>query len=90
MERFFKYSRDHAKPIRLLTVSDPAAGKLSCLTVIVVRWDDESLYYIRNSSKPQKAKQMDRSRILAAEYARGDDGGTLKFIEREEAGTDED
>ncbi len=84
MERFFKYSRDHAKPIRLLTVSDPATGKMSYLTVIAVQWDDDSLYYIRNSARPQKARQLDRARILAAEYARGDDGDTMKFIEREE------
>ncbi len=84
MERFFRYSREHAKPIRLLTMPDPETGKMRYLTVIAVRWDTDRLYYIRNSQKAQSLKSMDLSEILAAEYARGDDGDTLKYIMREE------
>lgn len=82
MERFFVYSREHTKPIRLLIQMAPGE-KMQYLNCVVVAWDEETLTYIRprksDAGKPPRTLPMQC--ILSADYARGDHGDTLQFQE---------
>ncbi len=84
MERFFVYSRDHAKPIRLMIMTEDGGGRVKTLNAVCVTWNDEELVYIRNSVRDRKSYTLRRAQILSAAYARGDDGDTLRFERRDE------
>ena len=71
-ERFFAYSRDNRKPIRMM-VQD-AGGKLRYINIRALEWDAETLWYLPNSVKAKKAKPIPRRQILSVSYARGDSG----------------
>lgn len=82
MERFFVYSKEHNKPIRLLVQMNPGE-KMQYLTCIVLTWDAEKVFYIRarkcDQGKPPR--EIPLSQIFSADYARGDHGDTLQFQE---------
>ena len=46
MERFFVYSKEHNKPIRLLVQPAPE-DKMKYINVIVLAWDHENILYLR-------------------------------------------
>ena len=78
MERFFVYSRDHARPIRLMVL--PQDGeKAKYLNVICVEWDADELKYIKNSIRDKKLRSISLEKVLSASYARGDDGETMQY-----------
>lgn len=82
MERFFVYSKEHNKPIRLLVQMNPGE-KMQYLNCIVLSWDAEHILYIRprksDAGKPPKSLPMNA--VFSADYARGDHGDTLQFQE---------
>ena len=71
-ERFFVYSRDHSKPIRVMTEAD--GGLLRYMNIRVISWDADTVTYLPNTKRAVKALTIPRERILSAAYARGDDG----------------
>ncbi len=78
MERFFVYSRDHARPIRLMVF--PQDGeKAKYINVICVEWDKDELRYIKNSIRDKKLHSIPLEKVLSASYARGDDGETMQY-----------
>lgn len=78
MERFFVYSRDHARPIRLMVLPQDG-GKAKYINVICVEWDMEELKYIKNSIRDKKLRSISLEKVLSASYARGDDGETMQY-----------
>ena len=46
MERFFVYSKEHNKPIRLLVQPAPE-DKMKYINVIMLAWDHENILYLR-------------------------------------------
>ena len=82
MERFFVYSREHNKPIRLLVQENPDE-RMKYLTCIVLWWDTDTVTYIRprKSDAGKPPRQLPRSAVFSADYARGDHGDTLQFLE---------
>ena len=78
MERFFVYSRDHTRPIRLMALPEDG-GKAKYINVICVEWDSEELKYIKNSIRDKKLRSIPLERVLSASYARGDDGETMQY-----------
>ena len=78
MERFFVYSRDHARPIRLMVLPGDGRGA-KYINVICVEWDSEELKYIKNSIRDKKLRSIPLERVLSASYARGDDGETMQY-----------
>ncbi len=78
MERFFVYSRDHSRPIRLLVLPGDG-GKMKYINAVCVSWDGEELRYIRRSVRDRKLYAIPRDQILSAAYARGDDGETMQY-----------
>ena len=78
MERFFVYSRDHARPIRLMVLPQDG-GKAKYLNVICVEWDAVELKYIKNSVRDKKLRTIPLEKVLSASYARGDDGETMQY-----------
>ena len=83
MERFFVYSRDHARPIRLMVLEEDGGGA-KYINVICVEWDADALRYIRNSVRDKKLRSIPLSRVLSASYARGDDGETMQYERQDE------
>ncbi len=78
MERFFVYSRDHSRPIRLMVL--PGDGeKAKYINVICVDWDAEELRYIKKSVRDKKLHTLPMASVLSASYARGDDGETMQY-----------
>ena len=73
-ERFFAYSRDHAKPIRLLLLQE---GKTACMNALVVTWDEHTVVCLKSGRKRPLA--LARGDVLSASYARGDEGDTMQF-----------
>ena len=78
MERFFVYSRDHTRPIRLMVLPQDG-GKAKYLNVICVEWDADELKYIKNSIRDKKLRSIPMEKVLSASYARGDDGETMQY-----------
>lgn len=81
-DRFFVYSKEHNVPIRLLVQETPG-GKMQYLNALIVAWDEENIYYIRprKSDMGKPPRFLSRSAILSCDYARGDHGDTLQFME---------
>ena len=71
-ERFFVYSRDHHKAVRVMTEDE--SGVLRYMNIRVIDWDADTLTYLSNTQRAVKARTIPRARILSASYARGDSG----------------
>lgn len=71
-ERFFVYSVDNQKPVRIMLEDDN--GQLRYMNIRVLEWDDSFLYYVPNSARRGKTQKIPRSRVFSASYARGDNG----------------
>ena len=81
IERFFAYSKDHQKPIRLFVLPHRSDGRPAFKNVVVDSWSDQELVFHANSRSPRpvKTQTLPIDRILSADYARGDDGDPLQF-----------
>ncbi len=73
-ERFFAYSRDHVKPIRLMLLQE---GKAVCMNATVVTWDEDTVVCLKSGRK--RPLSLVRGDVLSASYARGDEGDTMQF-----------
>lgn len=82
MERFFVYSRDHARPIRLMVLPEDGE-RAKYINVVCVEWDAAQLRYIRNSIRDKKLRSIPLAKVLSASYARGDDGETMQYERRD-------
>jgi hypothetical protein len=82
MERFFVYSKEHNKPIRLLVQPAPE-DKMKYINVIVLAWDNENILYLRarKSDIGKPPLTLPRNTVFSADYARGDHGDTMQFME---------
>lgn len=72
LERFFRYSLQHNKPIRVWLEGEK---KFQNITVICLEGDQVAFTTARKKT-PQVKCMAD---FLSASYARGDDGDTLKY-----------
>ena len=72
VERFLRYSYEHACPIRVLLLDT-----MKYRNILVTGLQDGKVYYL-DMRKKQNAV-MDADNILSAAYARGDDGDTLQY-----------
>ncbi len=72
LERFFRYSLQHNKPIRVWLEGEK---KYQNITVIELKEDAVSFTTARKKMPQTAAKDA----FLSASYARGDDGDTLKY-----------
>ncbi len=72
-ERFLRYSLEHARKIRLMIQDEKGIRRINA---VVTQMDESAVYYVSAGAK--KEKSIGRPQILAADYARGDDGDTLK------------
>ncbi len=82
MERFFIYSRDHSRPIRLMILPEDG-GRMRYINAVCVEWDETELRYIKRSVRDRKLYRIPMSCVLSASYARGDDGETMQYERRE-------
>lgn len=71
-ERFFVYSRDHHKAVRVMTEDE--SGVLRYMNIRVIDWDADTVTYLPNTQRAVKERTIPRTRILSASYARGDSG----------------
>ncbi len=71
-DRFFVYSRDNQKPIRMIVQDE--RGQLRYINIRALHWNTETLWYLPNSTRAKNAKSISRERILSVSYARGDSG----------------
>lgn len=73
-ERFLAYSLRHQKPVKVIWLSGSDI-KTANLTVVALDADSFSYLSSRNRKQPQS---LPLSAVLAAAYARGDDGSLDK------------
>ena len=83
-ERFLLYSLRHNRPVKVLTQQDEA---LRYVTMTVIAMDNCRITYMTAQRKTPLT--MPIQNILAASYARGDDGDTLKNEHREKEAENE-
>ncbi|MGI6687089.1 MAG: hypothetical protein ACOX6Y_01780 [Christensenellales bacterium] len=78
VRRFLEYSLRYQRPIKAVWLEE---GKMASgnLTVTSLGEDSFSFTTSRNKKTP---REMPLSDLLSAAYARGDDGDTLKNIQR--------
>ena len=70
MERFFRYSLEHKRPIRMMWME--LDGKLSQSRVVVESIRDDSVEIL--VLRPPRRLSLERERILSCDYAPDDDG----------------
>jgi hypothetical protein len=86
LQRFLAYSLRHKRPIKIIVMDRDGARSMN---VAVQAYDDQSVSYL--SAKNKKVpRHIARDDLLAATYARGDDGDSLKNEEMEKADDGED
>lgn len=73
IERFLRYSLEHGRRIALMIEEEKGLRRIH-VTVTAIHAD--TISYI--SSRSKKEKILSRELILAADYARGDDGDTMR------------
>ncbi|NLX82818.1 MAG: hypothetical protein GXZ04_03255 [Clostridiales bacterium] len=84
IERFLSYSLRWQCPVKLVYMSE---GQLKTGNITVVSLTEDSFDYItaRKKKTPQTMRTAD---VLAASYARGDDGDTAKKQQHKEKEAD--
>lgn len=70
LERFLRYSLSHRRPIRVMLLRD---GLPASVNLTVTEIDERGFYYLSAKNK-QQAKYLGFDQVLAAAYARGDQG----------------
>lgn len=73
IERFLRYSIERGRKIKVMRQTEDGSIKHENLTALSVA--DGKLVYL--TSRKKTAQEMPLSSILAASYARGDEGDTL-------------
>ncbi len=79
IERFLRYSLEHGRKIKVVWQAADGAIRHENLTVLSIAGD--SLFYLPPGRK--KAREMPLAAVLAAAYARGDEGDTLVNLQKE-------
>ena len=79
LQRFLAYSLRHQRPIKVFVMD--AEGTRS-MNITVQAFDDHSISYLSAKNK-KHARSIALDDVLAATYARGDDGDSLKNEEME-------
>lgn len=72
MHRFFRYSLDHARPIRVWM-----EGEKKYQNITVIALEEDQVHFI--TARKKTPQTMPAAAFLSASYARGDDGDTLKY-----------
>lgn len=72
LHRFFRYSLEHVKPIRVWI-----EGETKYQNITVIQLDERNVHFITARKKTPQSQPI--AAFLSASYARGDDGDTLKF-----------
>ena len=86
LQRFLAYSLRHKRPIKIIVMDTRGTRSMN---VTVQAYDDHSVSYL--SAKNKKVpRHITRDDLLAATYARGDDGDSLKNEEMERVDGRED
>lgn len=77
--RFLEYSLRWQRPVKVMYLEK---GQMKAANLTVVELQEDSLLYLsaRNRKTP---RSLDLDCILAASYARGDDGDTARRLETE-------
>lgn len=70
MERFLRYSLEHGRSIRLMFLSEDE--RLAQVNATVTRLEPDSVTFI--TLRPKGEYTMPLSRILSADYRKGDEG----------------
>ncbi len=71
LRRFLDYSLRHQRPIRVMLMEE--AGQARHQNITVQSYDEQELHYLSARNKMQP-KALPMASLLAASYARGDDG----------------
>lgn len=80
LERFLRYSLRHQRPIRVMLMDE--AGQTRHQNITVQNLDEEGISYLSARNKKQP-RHLPYQALLAASYARGDDGDTFPRAEKE-------
>ena len=79
LRRFLAYSLAHQRPVRVIVMDDQGTRSMN---ITVVSHDERSVSYL--SAKNKKIpRTIALDSLLAASYARGDEGDSLKNEETE-------
>lgn len=70
MERFFVYSMERGRPIRLIWQEDN--GSFCQANAQVTSWDGHTL--TATALRPRRVLSLRREQILSADYKKGDEG----------------
>ncbi|MBE5804204.1 MAG: hypothetical protein E7316_06805 [Clostridiales bacterium] len=70
MERFLRYSLEKQRPIRLIFYTDE--GKMKQVNAQVTAMTETSVAF--TCLRPKGTFEMEKSRLLSADYKRGDEG----------------
>lgn len=73
VDRFLRYSLEHGRKIAVIVQDENGIRRMN---ITVARADADTVYY--TAARGKKEKALPREQILAANYARGDDGDTMK------------
>ena len=76
VRRFLQYSLEHNRPVKVLF-----ADTMKYKNITVVLLEGDTVAYLTAGRKTALTAQI--GDILSASYARGDDGDTLKYAQRE-------
>ncbi len=78
IDRFLRYSLAHGRKIKVMLERD---GGMKSENITVLSIEGDTVYYL--SAKKKAAQEMPLAAILAATYARGDEGDTLVNAQQE-------
>ena len=79
LQRFLAYSLSHQRPIRIIVMDSEGTRSMN---ITVQAFDERSVIYLSaKNKKTPRAIALDC--LLAASYARGDEGDSLKNEETE-------
>lgn len=78
IRRFLEYSLRYRRPIKAVWLDE---GKMTAGNLTVISLGEDSFAYTTSRAK-KTPREMPLNDLLSAAYARGDDGDTLKNIER--------
>lgn len=76
VRRFLQYSLEHNKPVKVLF-----ADTLKYKNITVILLDKDAVSYLAAGRKKPATAAIDS--ILSASYARGDDGDTLQYAQKD-------
>lgn len=72
VDRFLRYSLQHSRKILLMIQDEKGMRRLNAT---ITRIGENAVFYV--TARSRREKELPLQSILAADYARGDDGDTL-------------